>query len=150
MKGLDNENCDLNTHASYMLGHLGYSHTTSQLDQTIWQVPRLLPTKESISDNPKFSGLAKYGISFEQKFCLVASSQGFKYVLQDKKYEPVTENEWTNYKLDLTFIYDVIHNSWADSTQSYLVKQDRPTKNGQKVYLDAVNTSVVMLLRMQS
>ena len=65
--------------------------------------------------------------------------QGFEYVLQEEEYEPVTENERPSYKLDLTFIYDAFKNSWADSMNLYLVEQNKPTKNGRKVYLDAVN-----------
>ena len=93
--------------------------------------------KVSISDYPKFTGLAKDWISFERKFRSVASSQGFEYVLQEEEYEPITENERSTYKLDLSFIYDAFQNSWADSMNFFLVEQNKPTKNGRKVYLDA-------------
>jgi len=104
------------------------SQTTSK-----WNV------KVSISDYPKFTGLAKDWISFERKFRSVASLQGFEYVLQEEEYEPVTENGRSSYKLDLTFICDAFQNSWADSMKFYLVEQNNPTKNGRKVYLDVVN-----------
>ena len=77
--------------------------------------------KVSISDYPKFTGLAKDWIFFERKFRSVASSQGFEYVLQKEEYEPVTENERSSYKLDLTFMYDAFQNSWAGSMNFYLV-----------------------------
>ena len=64
----------------------------------------------SISDYSKISWLAMYWISFECKFQLVASSQGFEYILQDEEFDPVDENEKTNYNLDLTFIYDDFQN----------------------------------------
>ena len=105
-------------------------HDAHPLDQTVCQ-----DVKVSISDYPKFTGLAKDWISFERKFRSVASSQGFVYVLQDA----VTENERSSYKLDLTFICDAFQNSWADSMKFYLVEQNNPTKNGRKVYLDVVN-----------
>ena len=95
--------------------------------------------KVSISDYPKFTGLAKDWISFERKFRSVASSQGFEYVLQEEEYEPITENKRSTYKLDLSFKYDAFQNSWADFMNFYLVEQNKPTKNGRKVYLDTVN-----------
>jgi len=57
--------------------------------------------------------------------------QGFEYVLQEEEYEPVTENERSSYKLDLSFIYDDFQNSWADSMNFYLVEQNKHTKNGR-------------------
>ena len=81
--------------------------------------------KVSISDYPKFTGLVKDWISFERKFRLVASSQGFEYVHQEEEYEPITENERSSYKLDLSFIYDAFQNSWADSMNFYLVEQNK-------------------------
>ena len=47
-----------------------------------------------------------------------------------KNMNPVTENERSSYKLDLTFIYDAFQNSWADSMNFYMVEQNKPTKNG--------------------
>ena len=60
------------------------------------------------------------------RFRSIASSQGFEYILQEEEYEPVTENERSSYKQDLTFKYDAFQNSWADSMNFYLVKQNKP------------------------
>jgi len=95
--------------------------------------------KVSISDYPKFSGKAKDWITFERKFRSVASSQGFDHVLQEKEFQPGSQEEDKQYELDLAFIYDAFQNVWADATNFYLVEKNKKMKNGRQVYLDAVN-----------
>ena len=60
------------------------------------------------------------------------------YVFHEKEFEPVTEAERANYKLDYTFVYDAFQNCWADFMNFYLVEHNKPTKSGRNVYLDAV------------
>jgi hypothetical protein len=105
--------------------------TTGTQGASKWNV------KVSILEYPKFSGQARDWIAYERKFLSVASSQGFEHIFQDEEFLPVTKNEIQTYKSDLTFIYDAFQNSWADSMNFYLVEQNKPTKNGRKVYLDA-------------
>ena len=62
--------------------------------------------KVSISAYPKFSGKAKDWITFERKFRSVASSKGFDQVLQEKEFQPGSQEEDKQYELDLAFIYD--------------------------------------------
>jgi hypothetical protein len=95
--------------------------------------------KVSISEYPKFSGKAKDWIAFERKFRSVASSQGFDRVLQDKEFIPQDDIDEEQYAEDLTFIYDAFQNCWADSMNFYLVEQNKKTKDGRRVYLDAKN-----------
>ena len=103
------------------------------------QVTSKRNVKVSITDYPEFSGKAKDWVPFERKFRSVASSQGFDYVLQDKEYEPNSTVDDKTYEADAAFIYDAFQNSWADSTNFYLVEQNKTTKDGRKVYMDARN-----------
>ena len=95
--------------------------------------------KVSIAEYPKFSGKAKDWIIFERKFRSVASSRCLDHVLQDEEYEPTDPTGRQQYKEDLAFIYDAFQNAWADSMNFYLVEQNKKTKDGRKVYLDAKN-----------
>ena len=56
--------------------------------------------KVSIADYPKFSGKAKDWITFERKFRSVASSQGFDHILQEKEFQPTSNEEEKKYELD--------------------------------------------------
>jgi len=60
----------------------------------------------------------------------VASSQGFEYILQDEEFDPVDENEKTNYKLDLTFIYDDFQNRNGQMPWIFTWLNKKTTKNG--------------------
>jgi len=111
----------------------------SSVMTTASQVTNKRNVKVSIADYPKFSGKAKDWITFERKFRSVASSQGFDYVLQDDEYIALDRVDKGNYELDSAFIYDAFQNAWAESMNFYLVEQNKKTKNGRQVYLDAKN-----------
>ena len=98
------------------------------------QVTSKRNVKVSITDYPA----KDWVVAFERKFRSAASSQGFDSVLQDKEFEPTTLADEKAYELDSAFIYDAFQNFWADS-MNYLVEQNKKTKDGRKVYLDAKN-----------
>lgn len=97
------------------------------------QVTSKRNVKVSITDYPKIAEL------LDSKFRLVASSQGFDHILQEKDYQPMSNKDKKQYDLALAFIYDAFQNVWADATDFYLVAKNKKEKNGRQVYLDAVN-----------
>ena len=82
VKSMINDEHDADVCTSYVLGR--YSFVTPQCSSvgsncmSGSQTTSKQNVKVSISDYPKFTGLAKDWISFERKFRLVASSQGFE------------------------------------------------------------------------
>ena len=93
--------------------------------------------KISITEYPKFSGKAKDWIHFERKFSSVASSQGLGYIILEEEPKLLTREEKMQYELDNTFIYDALHNCWAEGTNFHLVQKHQVEKDGRKVYLGA-------------
>ena len=59
--------------------------------------------------------------------------------MQEKEFQPGSQEEDKQYELDLAFIFDAFQNVWADATNFYLVEKNKKMKNGRQVYLDAVN-----------
>ena len=130
VRSMGNDNFAFDACALYMLERVSFI-TQHQSNASNWYTIGYQTTikqnvKLCITDYPKFSG-----ISHEHQFRAVASSQAFQFILQDEEYKPETENERINYKLDLTFIYDVFKTAGLnDSMNFYLVKQNKPNKNG--------------------
>ena len=87
-----------------------------------------------ITDYPKVSYLAKDWLAFVHEFRSVASSQGFDYIFQDGEFESVTENE---NKLQVgLYIYIWCFPQLLGRLHKFLlVEQNKPIKNGWKVYL---------------
>ena len=80
----------------------------------------------------------KIRIHFERKFSSVASSQGLGYIILEEEPKLLTIEEKMQYEFDNTFIYNALHNCWAEGTSFYLVQKYQTEKDGRKVYLGAL------------
>jgi len=94
---LENQACRFDAHTSHAPGGQLSSSTNQQSNiYTDSQVTNRYNKKASMTDYPKFSGLAEDWITFAHKFTSVASSQGYGYILQANEFQPTTSFERTN------------------------------------------------------
>ena len=94
---IENQACRFDAHTSHAPGGQLSSSTNQQSNiSTDSQVTNRCNKKDSMTDYPKFSGLAEDWITFAHKFTSVASSQGYGYILQANEFQPTTSFERTN------------------------------------------------------